>query len=138
MPDEIKKISDAEWRVMQPIWERSPRSTGELIQALAEANEWNPNTIKTLLSRLVKKDILGYTKKGNHHEYHPLVSRDDCITVEANSFLKRVFGGALEPMFTHFVEHEELTGKQIEHLQVLLEEKEKALKGGEQNPGGTG
>ena len=51
----LPQISDAEWEVMKVLWEGGPQTAGQIVDAVAAANRWNPRTVKTLLNRLVKK-----------------------------------------------------------------------------------
>jgi len=118
-----KKISEAEWIIMSSLWKRSPQTAQELIDEVAEQNDWNPRTVKTLINRLVQKEVLGFSKDGRKYAYHPIAEESDCVQSEATSFLKRVFDGALEPMFTHFVENEQLSNDEIDRLQKILDDK---------------
>ena len=45
-------ISEAESVVMEVLWARSPRASDEVIAELAEAQDWQEPTIRTLLNRL--------------------------------------------------------------------------------------
>ena len=49
------QISDAEWQVMNIIWDQQPTDAQTVIEALAEPNTWSVATVKTMLHRLVKK-----------------------------------------------------------------------------------
>ncbi|MBT9003455.1 BlaI/MecI/CopY family transcriptional regulator, partial [Lactobacillus delbrueckii subsp. bulgaricus] len=51
-------ISDSEWEVMRIIWTLEPVSSTKIIQELQAKKDWSESTIKTLLRRLVKKDLL--------------------------------------------------------------------------------
>src|SRR5206468_1477883 len=52
------RISDAEWQVMQVVWERKAATAAEVIAALAGRTGWQHRTIRTLLARLVDKGVL--------------------------------------------------------------------------------
>jgi BlaI family transcriptional regulator, penicillinase repressor len=119
------RISGAEWEIMKICWNRSPASAREIIGALAANTEWHPKTVKTLLNRLVKKRALGFQKDGRAYLYRPLVAEKDCVAAESKSFLDRVFGGSLQPMLAHFVEHRKLSPPEIAELKTLLKKKEK-------------
>src|SRR5579862_8704416 len=95
-------ISETEWEVMKVLWAKSPLSAQEIIDALSTHDKWHPKTAKTLLNRLVKKQALGFSKEGRAYLYRPLVAESECIAAESESFLERVFGGSLKPMFAHF------------------------------------
>lgn len=117
------QISDAEWEVMKVLWEESPRTASEVADALCVRMEWHPKTVKTLLSRLVKKGALRYREEGNRYLYRPAIARERFIEQESKSFLERVFGGNATPMLLHFVEKVELSEADIAELRALLERK---------------
>jgi BlaI family penicillinase repressor len=123
---EIPKISEAEWEVMKIFWAKAvPCTANEIVEALAVWSDWKPNTVKTLITRLVKKGALGFTEERRIYWYYPLVSEEQCIRSETRSFMKRIFGGALKPMLVTFLQEEKLSLEEIEELKRLLEEKER-------------
>jgi BlaI family transcriptional regulator, penicillinase repressor len=117
-------ISDAEWQVMQVIWDRKATTAAEVIAALAGATGWQHRTIRTLLARLVEKGVLAAEADGNRHLYRPLVSRNKCVREASRSFLKKVFGGDAAELLVHFVRGTEMSPEQIEELKRLLDEKQ--------------
>lgn len=117
-------ISDAEWRVMQVLWDRSPLTAGEVVESLADTCDWSPATVKTMLGRLVKKGVLAYEQDGKRYLYRPAVTREDAVKRESRSFLDRVFDGAAGAMLAHFVRGQKLTRRELNELRRLLEEKE--------------
>ena len=122
----VPKISEAEWEVMKVVWEKAPCAASQIIDSLTTVDStWHPKTIKTFLGRLVHKKALGFRKEGRAYLYRPLVREEDCVAAASETFLERVFGGALHPMLAHFVERKKLTDTQIRELKALLEEKEK-------------
>ncbi|AFM41668.1 putative transcriptional regulator [Desulfosporosinus acidiphilus SJ4] len=120
----IPNISDAEWVVMKICWSSAPCSANEIVKALEQTTDWKPNTIKTLIGRLVRKGVLGFQEEGRSYSYYPLVTEEECIKAESKSFLTRVFGGALKPMLVTFLKEEKLSQDEIEELKQLLEKKE--------------
>ncbi|MCB8815437.1 BlaI/MecI/CopY family transcriptional regulator [Desulfosporosinus shakirovi] len=117
-------ISAAEWEVMKICWLKSaPCTANEIVKALEQSTDWKPNTIKTLIGRLVKKGALGFKEEGRVYMYNQLVTEQDCIQAESKSFLTRVFGGALKPMLVTFLQEEKLSQEDIEELKQLLEER---------------
>jgi BlaI family penicillinase repressor len=121
----VPKIAEAEWKVMKVLWRSDePRAAYDIIQELAPTERWQPKTVKTLLNRLVKKRALGYRRYKNLYLYYPLVDEAACVKAESESFLERYFGGSLEPMLAHFVEHQKLSRKELESLKRVLDSKE--------------
>lgn len=125
MPARIPSISEAEWDVMQAIWDSHPVTAGQVIEKLAGKRKWNPRTVKTLLNRLVKKSALAYDVQGNRYLYRPRVSRQECVRSESRSFVSRVFAGDSAQMLLRFVDEAELSREQIARLKRLLDKKGK-------------
>ena len=119
------RIADAEWKVMKVLWTATaPMPAYDIIQVVASPEGWQPRTVKTLLTRLVRKKALGYRKYKNLYLYYPIVTEAECLRVESESFLARFFDGSLQPMLAHFVEHRRLTSAEIDELKRILEPKE--------------
>lgn len=121
---EIPAISDAEWEVMKIVWDKHPSAASEIISVLEDQKDWKPKTIKTLISRLVKKDVLGYEEKQRIYYYYPLISKDECIQKENKSFIKKVYNGAVKSMLVNFINDSELSDEDIRELQKMLQERE--------------
>jgi BlaI family transcriptional regulator, penicillinase repressor len=122
----IPDISEAEWKVMKILWGKSPQPAYDIVQALAGKEDWHPNTIKTILNRLCRKRALGVTKYKNLFLYHPLVSEEDCVQAESESFLRRFFGGSVKPLLVHFARRQKLSAADLAELKRILEPPGKA------------
>jgi len=122
----IPRISESEWQVMKLLWAESPGTANKIVEELSLRTTWKPKTIKTLLNRLVKKQALGYEKKGREYHYYPLVAESECIKAESRSFLGRVYGGATKPMLAALLESDDLSPEDIQELKQILERKERA------------
>ena len=118
------QISDAEWIVMNLIWQSQPIDASQVVERLAKANGWSPATVKTMLHRLVKKGALSHRADGKKYLYRSNVRRNDCIRKASRSFLERVFGGEAAPALLHLVKSSKLSAEEVAELRALLDEKE--------------
>jgi BlaI family transcriptional regulator, penicillinase repressor len=116
------RISVAEWEVMKVVWKRTSCSARQVVGDLASSSDWSPATVKTLLNRLLGKGVLEFKKNGKSYLYSPLWTEEQCRKVEAESFLDRVFDGALSPMLAHFVRSRRLGKKELDELERILRE----------------
>ncbi|TCZ81101.1 BlaI/MecI/CopY family transcriptional regulator [Paenibacillus albiflavus] len=123
--NEAPRVSEAEWEVMKVVWASAPLAASDIILKLTKTFSWSPKTIRTLISRLIQKGVLGYSEKGKYYEYFPIVDEEECMKQERQNFLKRIYGGALKPMLVQFLQDDNLTSSDIEDLRRLLEQKEK-------------
>lgn len=116
-------ISDAEWKVMEVLWTCSPATANEVIDSLQRSSKWSGNTIRTLLSRLVRKGVLNARKDGPRFLYSPALDREHYVAAESDSFLKRVFFGSPKPLLLHFAERTPLSAEEIAELKRFLDKK---------------
>lgn len=117
-------ISEAEWEVMEVLWDEAPLTSREVVERLAGTTDWSPKTVKTLLGRLVRKGALAYETQGNRYLYTPVVAKEDAVRAEGRSFVDRVFGGDEAQALLHFARQVELSEEELEDLHRLLGERE--------------
>ena len=117
----FEKISEAEWQVCQELWRRSPQTANEIAGLLAGSNGWSPRTVRTLINRLVKKNVLGYESMGREYHYFPLVVRDECVAAYTQSFVERVFNGAAGALVAAFIKQQRLSTREIAELKAILD-----------------
>ena len=120
-----QKISEAEWAVMNVLWGKSPQTANEIVEALMKTTSWSDKTIRTLINRLSKKEVITYEVVGRVYHYSPVVSENECVRQEAESFLSKVRAGTLKPLMAAFLEEEELSADEIEELKDILNRKTK-------------
>jgi len=118
-------ISEAESRVMDVLWARSPLTADEVVAALSAGTDWHEKTIKTLLNRLLRKGALKHRKDGRRYLYSPTVSRESYVQQESRGLIDRLFGGRVAPMLAHLREHEQLEPEDIRALRKLLDDIER-------------
>ncbi|UVI32962.1 penicillinase repressor BlaI [Paenibacillus spongiae] len=123
MSKQVPRISEAEWEVMNVLWEKAPQTANEVIRSLQGKTDWNPKTIRTLLDRLVKKQVVGVKQDGRVYTFFPLYTQSECQLAEAQSFLKRIYAGTINTMLVQFFEEQSLTDEEIKELRSILHEK---------------
>lgn len=117
------QISNSEWDIMEVLWSSSPQNSKEIIEKIQQNSDWKPSTIKTLISRLVEKNIVSYEKRGKSHYYYPLLKREECIRIKSNKFINKFYKGGLKTMIASFVEMYDLSDEDIEELKEILDKK---------------
>ena len=125
MTKELPRIADSEWRVMQVLWERGPQTANDIVSALSGEVNWKPRTVKTLISRLVKKGAVKVTEEGYRYRYSAAVAESECVRSETKSFVRRVYQGAAKPALAAFLEDADLSEREIDDLQKILDRKRK-------------
>lgn len=121
MSDNQCKISEAEWLIMDVLWERAPQTATAIIARLKPQTDWSPKTIHSLISRLVGKGALNVDKQASPHQYRPLVTREQCIREEMSSFAKRFFQDSSFLTIANFLQEGRLTVEEIDELKQILD-----------------
>ena len=57
-------LSDSEWKLMNRLWEQSPRTIMDLTASLKEDTGWSKNTVITMLARLEAKGAVWHEEGG--------------------------------------------------------------------------
>ncbi|MBP2078263.1 penicillinase repressor BlaI [Oceanobacillus polygoni] len=125
MSKHIPNISEAEWEVMNVLWERAPQTANEVISSLQEKTDWKPKTVRTLLDRLAQKEVVGINKNQKIYTFYPIYSQEECQRAETQSFIKRIYGGTVKSMLVQFMEEESLTEEDIKELRTVLNKNQK-------------
>ena len=120
----LPKISESEWLVMRVLWLNGSLTANEVVKELTGKTKWKPKTIKTLITRLMKKGAVKFEKEGRKYRYYPAVSQAECVRMERRSFVRRVYGGTTRPMLAAFLEDAKLSAEDISELRKILEQKE--------------
>lgn len=118
------RISAAESQVMDAVWRGGPLTPEEIIAATAEPNDWGPGTVRTLITRLLRKGALAGARREDGYFYRPLISRADYVQSESQMLLDRLFDGQVAPLVAHFVTQRKLTSADLKKLKQLIHELE--------------
>lgn len=115
-------ISEAQWKIMEIIWQRGSATAAELIATLCPETGWNQQTIRTLLGRLVQKGVLETEAVKNYYIYKPLVSREQSVREEGESFLNRLFQGNADALMVHLLQEGKVRQSTLDKLQEMLQQ----------------
>ena len=116
----MQPISEAESRIMEALWRKEPLTAEQIIAKVGAANDWAPATVKTLITRLLKKQAIAGAREGEAYCYRPLIARSDWVQAESKGLLDRLFKGEVAPLVAHFAEQRQLTAKDIRQLKALM------------------
>lgn len=116
----LPQISEAEFEVMKIVWESAPINTNEITERLLKTTSWSAKTIHTLIKHLVTKGALTYEKQGRIFVYTPLVEETEYINHQSSSFLNRFYGGDISAMLSSYIENNQLSETELQHLRSIL------------------
>jgi predicted transcriptional regulator len=113
---------------MEALWRKTPLTAEQIIAVVGGANGWAPGTVRTLITRLLKKKAIAGAREGDAYCYRPLIARSAWVQAESQGLLDRLFKGEVAPLVAHFAENRQLSAKDVKQLKALIakiEENEK-------------
>ena len=121
----MTEISNAEFEVLEALWEHYPASATQIIERLNKHKRWHDKTVKTLLNRLVKKQAISFEKQQRYYNYSPLLEREAYTLKESKSLIERMFSGKVAPLVAGFAKQNSLNKEDIAALKSLISDWEK-------------
>ena len=118
-PDEL---TESEWAVMKVVWECGPCAAGTVQEALASSKGWAYSTVKTIMDRMVKKEMLASSNIRYLQLFSAKVSQAEAQKGEFRKMLSRAFNGALTPMMQFLVDSEEFGKDDLRQLRQMVKD----------------
>ncbi len=118
------KLTDAELRLMNIIWDQAPISVQGVVDALPPDLDLAYSTVLTTMRILEDKGFLSHTKEGRAFVYHPVVAREDASRSALKYVLDRFFGSKPELLVQNILGDEDLSKKELAKLKKLIAEAE--------------
>ena len=107
------KISEAELEVMKIIWKEKAVKSKQIIKQVKDFN-WNDNTVRTLINRLIQKKAVGISEKnGKEYTFIPLIDEGKYKLEATKKFLGTFFHGSVLEFLRFLIDNDEKYYKEI-------------------------
>ncbi len=113
----MEKLFEAEYKLMEVLWDCAPVNSTKLVSLCQERLGWNKSTTYTVLRKLKQKGAV-------RHEdatVEPILTRERAVR-ERGEALERWAGG-FSPFMTAFLSGRRLTEEEAQALKRLVDEK---------------
>ena len=117
-------INGTEWDLLDVLWKVERATAREVSEALTGKRGWAVSTTKTLLDRMVTKELVSARQVGNVWEYPPALRRVEARRSAWVDFVEKAFGGASAPALQFLAKEARLSKKELAELRALLDGKE--------------
>jgi predicted transcriptional regulator len=111
----MKPLTKAEEQIMQSMWKLDKAFLREIVDTMPNPKP-HQNTVATLLKILVEKEFVGITVISRHHQYYPLVSKDEYSKRTMKQFVKGYFDGSFSNIVSFMVKENNLSVEDLENL----------------------
>jgi len=116
----VAELTEAEWAIMNVVWDKEPCAAGTVQEALAKSKDWAYATVKLTMDRMVKKGFLEINKIRNLQLFRSCITEVEARRGELRKMLARAFGGTLTPMLKFLIEHEGLSKEEAAQLRAFV------------------
>jgi len=117
------QVTEAEWKIMEVLWDHSPRTMTEITAILEPETGWTRHTVITLLKRMLEKGSISMDDTERAKKYTPLITREQASTEETHKFLSHVFKGKASLLVNHLVDAGDLSEDELEQILDMIKDK---------------
>jgi BlaI family penicillinase repressor len=116
------KLTEAEWQIMNALWQEWPATTRQIADKLPNDVNWAYTTIKTMLTRLTDKHVVTESKKGSVGVYTPVLSREDARRSALKSLANQAFDGSAKSLVMHLLEQDDPDSDELNEINKAISE----------------
>lgn len=128
------QCTEAEWKIMEVLWDHSPRTMSDITKTLEPETGWTRHTVITLLKRMQEKGSVAVDESGDVKTYTPRISREEAASAQTKKLLSHVFSGKASLLINNLLDSGEITLKEMEELMdVIRRGRNTKDEGGENN-----
>ena len=128
MNEQDVSLTNAEWNIMECLWDTAPRTGRETIDYLKKQVGWTRSTTLTMLRRMTDKGLIRCEESDGVKIYYPFCRREDAARKETDDFINRVYKGSISQLMSAVTMKQELTQEEISELYNILKKAEEAQK----------
>ena len=117
---EIKKVTEAVYKVLEVLWESSEMMTvNQIMEELRKKGTiWANRTILVFLNNLEKKEAVSKQKQKITYYYYPIIAKKEFVMNESKNFLQKYFSGSLKGFLSMFTaDNDSITEEEWKELQ---------------------
>ena len=115
-------VTDAEWAILERLWDQGPASIRQLTDILypkGGASEYA--TVHKLLERLEAKKFVQRKRVQGVYLFAAISLRDDVIGRQVEALVDKMYGGSLQPLLVNLVRVKRLSAQELRDLLALVD-----------------
>jgi BlaI family penicillinase repressor len=118
----LPNVTDAEWAVLQLLWNKGPATVRQLTEILYHkggASEYA--TVHKLLERLEGKGYVDRTRSAGVFVFRAVIDRDQVIGHQLEVLVEKMCGGSLQSLLTNLIRVKRLKAGELQELLDLVD-----------------
>ena len=119
------QLGRMQFRIMQVLWDLGSACARDITDALGAEESVAHSTVQTLLRQLEAKGAVGHEEQGRTFVFFTRLKETKVKQTATRDLLERVFGGSVGSLVAHLLNNEQLSKKELDELQRLIDQRRK-------------
>ncbi|MDE7325560.1 MAG: BlaI/MecI/CopY family transcriptional regulator [Lachnospiraceae bacterium] len=112
------RMTEAERRFADLIWENEPVGSGELVKLCEERFGWKKSTTYTFLKKLCGQGIF----ENQDSRVSAKIDRESYDQGMGEQFVQETYGGSLPKMIAAFISRKKLSRQQVDEIRKMIDD----------------
>lgn len=126
MKARARTVSDAEFAILEVLWEQGPLSKRRVTECLyPESEDSGRATVQKLLERLESKAFVKIDREVSPHSIRASQSREEFASRQLESLADKLSGGSLAPLVMRLIEKRKIKKSEIDELMRVLTQRKR-------------
>jgi predicted transcriptional regulator len=115
-------VPDAEWAVLEALWEKGPATVQALMESLyPDGGASKYATVHRLLERLEEKGHVARDRGTGVYLFRAVADREALLGRQFEALVDRMCGGSLQPLLSHLVRSKRISPEDLRSLLDLVD-----------------
>jgi predicted transcriptional regulator len=116
------RVTDAEWPVLQLLWEQGPASIRQITEVLyPKGGPSEYATVHKFLERLEAKGFVARERSGGVYLFRAVLDRNAVIGQQLETLVEKMCGGSLTALLSNLIRTKALTADELRELRALVD-----------------
>lgn len=116
------KPTDAEWGILEVLWNRGPSTVREVHEVLHRARPAQYTTTLKLMQIMAEKGLVARDERERAHRYSAAVQRDAMRARIAGELVQRAFGGSAATLMQSAISGRKTSREELAEIRRILDE----------------
>lgn len=136
MAGPLPHVTDAEWSVLELVWEKQPATVRQLADVLyPKGGPSEYATVHKLLGRLEAKGYIRRGRESGTNVVRAAIGRDEAVGRQLEALADKTSGGSLQALLTNLVRAKRVSADELRGLLELVEQLDAEKKTGKPHGG---
>jgi BlaI family penicillinase repressor len=118
----LPNVTDAEWSVLQRLWDNGPATVRQLTDALyPKGGPSEYATVHKLLERLESKGYVSRDRSAGPYVFQAALARDEVVGRQVEALVEKMCGGSLQTLLSNLIRVKRLTPAELRELLALVD-----------------